>query len=115
MQDACNTVLEMPAAQALSACTTHSKSVITQIAFTISQNEKRRQMNDGQRAYCASLTVPFFEAEARTRQAHGKTAPGKRLPPIGGKRPRGPTATADAALAFNTSARTVQRAKFIRG
>jgi hypothetical protein len=55
--------------------------------------------------------MPFFEAEAKKRQAHGKTAPGKRSSPIGDKRPKR-LAADDAAKAFNTSSRTVQRSYF---
>jgi hypothetical protein len=37
------------------------------ISFTVSHNDKRRQM-DGQRSYCAALALEFFEGEAKGRQ-----------------------------------------------
>jgi ParB family chromosome partitioning protein len=91
------------------------------IAFTISHNEKRRQMNDGQRSYCAALAMPFFEAEAKKRQMAGQKAGGKKAGRgRKGSGPNGPQAKTkkhrardDAAKAFNTSSRTVQRSKLI--
>jgi ParB family chromosome partitioning protein len=93
------------------------------IAFTISHNEKRRQMNDGQRSYCAALAMPFFEAEAKKRQeatgprgkegGRGKKKPSSPNGEKGKRKSAGHLAADDAAKAFNTSSRTVQRSKLI--
>ena len=87
------------------------------IAFTISHNEKRRQMNDGQRSYCAALAMPFFETEAKKRQAKGQ-AKGRETrktgsAPIGAQQLKHRAAD-DDAKAFNTSSRTVQRSNLIK-
>lgn len=83
------------------------------IAFVISHNEKRRHLNESQRGLAAAKALPFFEEEAKRRQAHGQTAPGKRLSPIGDERQKH-LAADDAAAAFSTTSRTVQRAKTVR-
>jgi hypothetical protein len=58
----------------------------------------------------AAGALPFFEARARERQAHGKTAPGKHSAPIGAQRSEvAHRAVDDAAIAFDTSPRNVQR------
>lgn len=86
------------------------------IAFVVSLNEKRRHLNDSQRAHAAAKALPFYETEARGRQAHGLTAPGKpkadeRSASIEAERAPAPRrATTDAAKAFGTSDGSVQRA-----
>jgi hypothetical protein len=52
------------------------------------------------RAYLGQGEPNHAQAEAKKRQAHGKTAPGKRSAPIGGKRSKH-LAADDAAKAFN--------------
>lgn len=87
------------------------------IAFVVSLNEKRRHLSDSQRQWAAQKALPFYEAEAKQRQAHGETAPGKpkveeRSASIEAERkPQPRRATAAAAEAFGTSDGGVQRAK----
>jgi len=83
------------------------------IRRVVSLNEMRRHLNESQRAMAAAKALEFFEEEARKRQAHGSTAPGRSasieaqlLPPR--------RATADAADAFGTSDGSVQRAKRVQ-
>lgn len=86
------------------------------IAFVISLNEKRRHLNESQRQWAAAKALPFYEAEAKKRQAHGATAPGKpkeHSGPIGPQR-KPHRARDDAAKAFSTSDRGVQRAKQVQ-
>ena len=61
--------------------------------------------------YCAAdpQVLSHFDAEAKKRQAHGKTAPGKHSSPNGEKRKSaGHLAADDAAAAFDTLPRQVQ-------
>jgi DNA N-6-adenine-methyltransferase (Dam) len=88
------------------------------IAFVISRNEKRRHESESQRGISSARALPFYEAEAKARQAEGQKAGGK-------KAGRGRTATGpigpqpihrardDAARDFGTTARTVQRGKSV--
>ena len=79
------------------------------IAFVISRNEKRRHLNDSQRGLAAAAALPFFEAEAQQR-TRGKSKIGGPIgPPISKHRARD-----DAATAFGTSPRNVQRGKAVR-
>lgn len=77
------------------------------IRRVVSLNEKRRHLNESQRAWAAQKALPFFEAEAKKRMSEGgqnKGGPiGPALPPR--------RATADAADAFGTSDGSVKRAK----
>jgi len=82
------------------------------IAFIISRNEKRRHLNSEQRGYCAARALPFFEAEAKKRMAEGGKQKGA---PIGAGLEKPPHRAADdAARAFDTSPRNVQRAKSVK-
>jgi N6-adenosine-specific RNA methylase IME4 len=49
------------------------------VSFVISKNLKRRHLNGSQKAMIATEIKPALEEEARKRQAHGMTAPGKTL------------------------------------
>lgn len=49
------------------------------IGYIISKNLKRRHLTPGQRAAVAAELLPMLAAEARKRQGHGLTAPGKTL------------------------------------
>lgn len=49
------------------------------VAFAWRMNEKRRHMTTGQRAALAAEMMPMLKDEARKRQAHGETAPGRTL------------------------------------
>lgn len=87
------------------------------IHFVISHNEKRRHLTDSQRGLAASAALPFFEAEAKRRQVEtGKIAgrgQDKSSAPIGADLlPR--RAADDAAVAFSTTPRNVQRGKTVR-
>jgi ParB family chromosome partitioning protein len=48
--------------------------------YVIRRNLHRRHLTQSQRAALAANMLPEYEAEARERQAHGMTAPGKTLP-----------------------------------
>lgn len=81
-------------------------------AYVLSENLKRRDLTPGQRAAIAVEALPLFEAEARERQAHGMTAPGRTLPAIAPEA-RG-EARQFAADKTGASARYVQEAKAIK-
>lgn len=49
------------------------------VAWVVSQNVRRRHLTATQRAALAVDLLPELEAEAKARQAHGSTAPGKTL------------------------------------
>ncbi|MGE5446425.1 MAG: hypothetical protein ACM3SR_17820 [Ignavibacteriales bacterium] len=49
------------------------------MSFVRSMNLKRRTLTPSQLAVVATELLPFYEEEARKRQAHGLTAPGKTL------------------------------------
>src|SRR6266540_3064263 len=71
------------------------------IAFVISLNEKRRHMNDSQRAMAAAKALPFFEREAKLRQGRpGQPRSGQLAGTKGESREQ-------AGTAFGTSGRTV--------
>jgi phage N-6-adenine-methyltransferase len=89
------------------------------IAFVISRNEKRRHLDESQRGWVGAAALPFFEADAKKRQLTGKGADnsGGR----GKKKTSGPIgpqvshrARDDAAKAFATSPRNIQRGKTVR-
>ena len=89
------------------------------IKFVISRNEKRRHLNESQRGLVAAEALPFFEAEARKRQEAGRGADGsggrgrkKTSAPIGAQVSH--RAADDAAAAFGTSPRNVQRGKAVK-
>jgi N6-adenosine-specific RNA methylase IME4 len=49
------------------------------VSYVVSKNIKRRHLNGSQKAMIATEIKPALEEEARQRQAHGMTAPGKTL------------------------------------
>ena len=49
------------------------------LSYVISKNLHRRHLEVGQRAMIATTVKPMLEVEAKKRQAHGLTAPGKSL------------------------------------
>jgi len=89
------------------------------IGESLSRNLKRRHLTESQRAMLATNVLPLREAEARQRQAHGSTAPGKRSAPHGAQRsdepkPKPQRASAAAAKDVGVGARTVERAKRVK-
>ena len=88
------------------------------IEFAVSLNENRRHLTDSQRALAAAKALPFYEAEAKKRQAEAAAArrgEGGRLQsgPIEPVRTEPRRAADDAAQAFETSAGSVKRAKTV--
>ena len=113
------------------------------IAFVISRNEKRRHLTDSQRGLAAAKALPFFEDEAKKRQeagqAKGREVRKAGCGPIGPQPTTAPRATPavpslpavprpapapapippahrardDAAAAFGTTPRNVQRGKVV--
>lgn len=90
------------------------------IEFVVSLNEKRRHLSDSQRQLAAAKALPFYEDEANKRKAEAgrKSAPGRpaevKSGPIGPQLPAEPhRARDDAAKAFGTSDRGVQRGKSV--
>jgi N6-adenosine-specific RNA methylase IME4/ParB-like chromosome segregation protein Spo0J len=78
--------------------------------FVVSANLKRRHLNEGQRAMIGARLEPFYAEEAKQRQAHGTTAPGKTLV---ANLPEASRARDDAARDVNVSPRSVQAAKTV--
>lgn len=79
------------------------------IAFVVSRNEKRRHLNDSQRGLVGAAALPFFEAEAKLRQGKRTDLKGTSAP-IGAQVKR---AADDAAAAFSTTSRQIQRGKTV--
>ena len=87
------------------------------IAFVVSRNEKRIHESESQRGISSARALPFYEAEAKLRQAkagergkEGGRGKAKPSAPIGAKG-KGHRARDDAARDFGTTPRTVQRGK----
>jgi protein gp37 len=83
----------------------------SEVDYIDAHNLTRRNMTVGQRAALALTSLPYREAEARERQAHGTTAPGRTLEadlPQGQRRPQ---ARDEAAKAVGVSSRAVAQAK----
>lgn len=76
------------------------------IHWVISLNEKRRHLNGSQRGMAAAKALSFYEDEAKRRMA-------TKGAPIGAPQEEKHRAADDAAVAFDTTARTVQRAKTV--
>lgn len=90
----------------------------TPLAHVVSLNLSRRHLTGDQRAALGAQLEPALAEEARKRQAHGETAPGKRkhrCAPDGAERSARPRrATDEAAVLAGSSGRQVQRAKVIK-
>lgn len=80
------------------------------VEFVMSLNFHRRMLKASQRAIIAAKALPLLEEEARKRQAHGKTAPGRTLPANLPEASKGEARDKAAKLA-NVSGRSVQDAK----
>jgi N6-adenosine-specific RNA methylase IME4 len=81
-------------------------------AFALSLNAHRRHLTASQRAVLAVAALPGLEADAKARQSHGRTAPGRTLPAILPEAfPDGGEAREQAAAIVGASARYVSDAK----
>jgi hypothetical protein len=81
------------------------------LAYVISLNLKRRHLTASQKAAVALQVLPLFEEEAKKRQAHGQTAPGKKLEK---KISQAPRSAHQAGKLFGVSGQYVKFAKAIR-
>lgn len=81
-------------------------------AHVLALNVQRRHLSPTQRAMLATTFLPALKEEARARQAHGQTAPGRhaeRSAPNGAERLPG-RAAEEAAQIVGVAGRTVERA-----
>lgn len=82
-------------------------------ALSWSYNGERRNLTTSQKAAAAVEMLPMFEAEAKARQAHGQTAPGKtlveKLPPASEGKARD-----QVGKIVGVSGKTVSEAKKIK-
>jgi hypothetical protein len=83
------------------------------VLFIMSLNFHRRQLSTKQRILVAARATPMLEEEARQRQAHGQTAPGRTLSVKSGEALNGTNGKASehAAKLAGVSASSVERAK----
>ena len=82
------------------------------VGFVISMNLHRRHLTSSQRAAIALDVLPLLEEEARKRQAHGQTAPGKTLPQNLAE--ASGEAREQAAILLNTNRQYVSDAKKLK-
>jgi len=83
------------------------------VSFVWSLNGERRHLSAGQKAAISVEMLPMLEAEARARQAHGQTAPGRTLPQIIAEAFKG-EARAQAAKITRTNRQYVSDAKKLK-
>lgn len=82
------------------------------LAFVLSANLHRRHLNTGQKALLALAVESYYAAEAKRRQAHGQTAPGRTLvADLPQASPQDRKSRTQAAKAVGTSGRAVSQAK----
>jgi site-specific DNA-methyltransferase (adenine-specific) len=82
------------------------------VAFIIAANLKRRHLDKGQKIALGIEIEPYFAEEAKKRQAHGQTAPGRTL--VENVPQALPRSRDQAALAVGISGKTLSAAKAIK-
>ena len=84
------------------------------VSFIVSMNLHRRHLTSSQRAVIALGVLPMLETEAKERQAHGQTAPGRSLSQIIDGAIGIGKATEQAAQLFQTNPSYISDAKIIQ-
>ena len=79
-------------------------------AYAFDMNRERRHLTPSQWSMVGATTIPLFGEEARKRQAHGGTAPGKTLSADLREASEHRKAADDAAAAVGVSPRSVENA-----